>query len=127
MPFETKNKMKKLTIVTLAFCAAMFASCGKTHTAKSTVKDFMSEYFNGDDYSIDYFSELDSTTYVTDTMIEIMRANAEKNGDYKKGIKYAERKGKMLLYIPVTLEKGKEKVKHTFYMTGDATAIVAFK
>jgi len=119
--------MKRISVIPLALCAIIFTSCGKEYKAKSTVKDFISENFIVEDYSIDSYARLDSTTYVTQEMINRMRQEANKNTEFKKGIKYTERKGEKLLYLPVTMKIKDEKVKHTFYLTEDVQEIVAFK
>lgn len=119
--------MKRISTIPVAFCAIILASCGKEHKAKTAVKDFISENFTGESCSIDSYSGLDSTTYVTQEMINRMHQEADKQKGVRKGIKYADRKNKKLLYLPVTLEINKEKVSHTFYLTEDAQEIVAFK
>lgn len=121
------NIKNKVSVLALSLCATLLASCGKQHEAKSTVKGFITENFTGMDYSIDSYADLDSTAYVTAEAIKKMRQNADKNNAYRKGIKYAENNSKQLLYMSVTMEVKKEKVKHTFYLTKDVQEVVAFK
>lgn len=125
--YQKEHKMKKTTIATLALCVAMLFSCGKKHEAKTTVKEFISENIAVDDYSIESYAELDSTTYVTPEMVSRMHQEAAKNKAFKTGIKYADYKKKKLLYLPVKMEINKEKAEHTFYLTEDVREIVAFK
>lgn len=119
--------MKKISILTLTCCALLLASCGKKYEAKSTVKEFISANFTDENYSIEGYTDIDSTVYVTPEAIKLMHQNIAKSNSYKKGIAYAEKKGKQLIYMTVTMEKGNEKVKHTFYLTPNLKDVVAFK
>lgn len=87
----------------------------------------MSENFIGNDYKIIGYADLDSTTYVTPEMLNRMHIKANKDKNFRKGIKYASQKDRKLLYLPVTMEINNEKTKRTFYMTEDVQEIVAFK
>ena len=119
--------MNKISILALACCALLLASCGKKHEAKSTVKEFISANFTDNDYSIESYTDIDSTNYVTPEAIKLMRQNMAQSNAYKKGIAYADKKGKQLMYMTVTMARGNEEVKYTFYLTPDLKEVVAFK
>ena len=76
--------MNKISILALACCALLLASCGKKHEAKSTVKEFISANFTDNDYSIESYTDIDSTNYVTPEAIKLMRQNMAQSNAYKK-------------------------------------------
>ena len=122
--------MKKnvFTSTSAAIVLAITFSCGKDYKAGSTVKSFVRDNFDERVFTDTDYRSLDSTACVTDSMIEVMRKNAGKMRGVSKSIHYANRKDKVLYYIPVRMETdGKEKVTHTFYMNRDLSEIVAFR
>ena len=119
--------MNKISILALACCALLLASCGKKHEAKSTVKEFISANFTDNDYSIESYTDIDSTNYVTPEAIKLMRQNMAQSNAYKKGIAYADKKGKQLMYMTVTMETRNEEANYTFYLKPHLKAVAPLK
>ena len=75
------------------------------------------------------FSEVDSTSHVSDSVIGIMRNDAERSGLFRSDLKYAERtKGQKLHFISVsyTASNGK-RMRHTFYLDKKADNVICIK
>ena len=65
--------MKKIKTITL-FCAAILLSgCGSGNKAKNLVSDFLDVNLKNNDISDVEFSALDSTSLVSDSIINVMR------------------------------------------------------
>ncbi|MBP3511590.1 MAG: hypothetical protein J6K19_06090 [Prevotella sp.] len=112
-----------------AFMLLSVASCGQQHKAESTVKDFMADNMTGDGNPTGMeFSRLDSTKYITDSLIQKMHRDAELSGRYKSGIRYASGKGlKKLMISRVEYMLGKEKHSDTYYLDEELTHVVSVK
>ncbi len=121
--------MKKINTITL-FCAAILLSgCGSGNKAKNLVSDFLDENLKNNDISEIEFSALDSTSLVSDSIINVMRSDIGKSNVFKSGIKYADRtKGQKLYFISVNYKASDgKKMKHTFYMDNKVNEIVCVK
>ena len=92
---------------------------------ESVINDFLEANLQASDYTVS-FSDIDSTRYVSDSIVNIMRAEALKNKMFKKGIKYAG-KSKQYIYTRVTICIGNDTTSHTFYLTPDMNQVVSFK
>ena len=88
-------------------------------------KNFIENNIQADDYTV-MFTKLDSTRHVSDKAIQAMRANAENNGTFKKGIKYGKA-GEQYLYIKTKICLGNDTLDKTFYLEPSLTEVVAFK
>lgn len=117
------NKIK--TIITLVTMTLVLCSCSKQQKAESVINDFLEANLQASDYTVS-FSDIDSTRYVSDSIVNIMRAEALKNKMFKKGIKYAG-KSKQYIYTRVTICIGNDTTSHTFYLTPDMNHVVSFK
>lgn len=110
-----------------AIVALVLFGCGKQHKAESVVKEFMAQYMTVDDYSID-FLKIDSTTHVTDSLINRMKFTAAQNKLFKKGIKYGRNpKSGRYVYLPVRIYIGKDTISQTFYLDTNTSNVIAFK
>lgn len=114
----------KTTIALAAMTMALYG-CGKQHKAESVINDFLAANLQASDYTVS-FSDIDSTRYVSDSIVNIMRAEAAKNIMFKKGIKYAD-KSERYIYTRVTICIGNDTTSHTFYLTPDMSQVVSFK
>lgn len=105
----------------------IMSGCGKQHQAESVVSDFLDNNLKTDDYSAS-FTKIDSTKLVSDSMIGIMRKNAEKNTAFKSGIKYeGKAKQRMYVFTKAIISIGNDTIRQTFYLTPDMTQVVSFK
>ena len=105
------------------------ASCGPKQEAKKTIKEFVDQNVKTEtDYSFSDFGKLDSTRYVTDSLITVMRQNANKNAAFNGAIGYGKRTaGKQLKYLPVKMSVNGSDTTFTFYLTNDLQQVVSFK
>lgn len=119
------NRIIRLSVP--AIVALMLFSCGKQHKAETVVKEFMTQYMTVDDYSVD-FLKIDSTTHVTDSLIDRMKLTATRNNLFKKGVKYGQvpKSGKYV-YLPARIYVGKDTISQTFYLDTSISKVIAFK
>lgn len=112
--------------ISLSFIMLLF-SCGKQQKAESVVKDFLDENLVVSDYSIS-FAGIDSTSYITDSIVGVMKKAASTNRLFKKSIKYGESnvQGKYI-YTRAEIVNGKDTVTQTFYLDKEMTCVIAFK
>ena len=133
-----------LMAVLLFFCVG----CGPQHKARTLVDDFMEANLiqPSDLHSVEY-AKLDSTRFIGDSLIQVMRQAAEQNPHFRQPISYGtapvpskenessnyarERGTKSsnpLLYITrVDYKLGDKECQDTYYLDADLTAVVAFK
>lgn len=112
------------------FCAAiLMTACGSGNKEEKLVSDFLNKNLKENNISQVTFSEVDSTSHVSDSVIGIMRNDAERSGLFRSGLKYAERtKGQKLHFISVsyTASNGK-RMRHTFYLDKKADNVICIK
>ena len=112
------------------FCAAiLMAGCGSGNKEEKLVSDFLNKNLKENNISQVTFSEVDSTSHVSDSVIGIMRNDAERSGLFRSDLKYAERtKGQKLHFISVsyTASNGK-RMRHTFYLDKKADNVICIK
>ena len=108
----------------------LLVSCnGRQHTAENAVAEFMAENLsNAKDRKITNFSRLDSTNKVKDSVIVVLRSNAETSGRYKKGMRYAQPSArKMLFIVRVSYKLGEAECSDTYYLDESLEKVVAVK
>lgn len=107
--------------------ATLLAGCGQEHQAKNLVESFLDNNLKDNHYSIEDCSKLDSTFYVSDNMIKVMRNDAANIGTFKQ-IKYPDRgKTDKLLFIHVKYKLAEKTWEQTFYMDDNLNQVVSFK
>ena len=111
--------MKPLYIL-IGMAVLLFASCGQQHEAKSVVKVFMSEQLHKDVSYLD-FTDVDSTHFFTDSLVQALRQRAP------QGIQYQQWNDRILLHIRAQYLEGNDTCSATFYLDRNATGVVAFK
>jgi hypothetical protein len=112
----------------LPLALLLLVSCGQKQQAKSTVKDFVKANIAADDYSFKDFGKLDSTRYVTDSIIGVMKTRVADDNTFRKEATYGMRTGKeQLKYLPVKMKVADKDTTFTFYLTNDLTKVVAVK
>lgn len=114
------------TFLTLLATALLFASCGQSHTAKSSVKVFIKEQMHLEGYDVLAWSKLDSTFRVTDSALVKMHTLAEQQHTVKPGTKYAPRTNKLFL-ITVRYKLNEDTLMSTFYLDDTASGVVGVK
>ena len=128
-----KNKHVFLFLAA-GFLALASVGCGKRHSAKKLVENFIDEHAQQPSVSITDVGKLDSTDRVDNSTINALQADVKNGGLYKPDTKFRQRPAntKTLLMIRVTLEtkdeKGEKKpYKQTFYLDPELTSVVAVK
>jgi hypothetical protein len=126
-------KTNRKIFVFACLSALLILGCGKQHTAKQLVSDFIEQNTTVVP-SISEVGSLDSALYVTDEAIVRMRQSAGKNGIFKSGIRYGERPQNtstlMMLSVTYTLEGSQhapKEYRQTFYLDPNLTRVVAVK
>ncbi|MGM9702858.1 MAG: hypothetical protein ACI3YZ_04830 [Prevotella sp.] len=108
----------------------LLVSCnGRQHDAENAVAEFMTENLNNaKEMRITKFSRLDSTTKVKDSVLVVLRKNAETSGRYKKGLQYAQPSARKMLYIVrVSYKLGETECSDTYYLDESLAKVVAVK
>ncbi len=106
----------------MALVATLLAGCGQGHEAKGLVKEFMTTQMGVGDYDVVQWGSIDSTFFVSDSMVAVMRQQmaGKVKGDYTKP-------SAKLLYLNVKYAIDKDTVKQTFYFDDKLTGVVALK
>lgn len=108
----------------------LLVSCnGRQHDAENAVAEFMTENLNNaKEMRITKFSRLDSTTKIKDSVLVVLRKNAETSGRYKKGLQYAQPSTRKMLYIVrVSYKLGETECSDTYYLDESLAKVVAVK
>jgi hypothetical protein len=111
----------------------MFISCGKQHNAKKIVSDFLKENIKNAEISDQEFGKVDSTFYLTDSSINVMRTNAKKISYFNTNIHYSDAKTKNpimfvnLKYTLINEQKKEIKCNQTFYLDNKFKGVISFK
>lgn len=105
------------------------ASCTEKQKAKNIVKSFVETNIKaGTDYSIGGFGSIDSTRYVTNDAVSLMKSNAKNKSHFKSNTQYGERLQKeQLKYINATIKVNGKDSTYTFYLSNDLSSVVAIK
>lgn len=117
----------------LLFLLLVFAiiSCGLKYEAKISIKKFLSENLVKH-YSSLSIMKIDTTAYVTDSMLNVMNKTSLAGGDLKKNTRFASKGLRdKLLFVNVRYRQklnGAYEIKRkTFYLSMDGKNIVGIK
>ena len=120
--------MRRLYII-IGIGALLFASCGQQHQAKEVIQEFVDQHA-ADPSARSSISivKFDSTKVLNDSIIRLMRTNADTIQRYQKAIKYAETGTGQKLYVArITYSIDDVKYSDTYYLNDQLTHVVAFK
>lgn len=121
------NIKRALTSLYVVVGFGMIASCGNNRQAKAVVNDFLEENLNTQDYDTEYFSNVDSTFVVSDSVLQKMQTNA-KSLKMFKSLRFAERGNTKKLYIIKTrYHIGADTIRQVFYLNEGQTQVVCVK
>lgn len=104
----------------------IFASCGKTHDAKGQVKEFMKNEMGVTDFDVVAWSNIDSTSHVTDSMLTVMHQKAVDDKIVKGNPAYAKRTQKLGI-ITLSYSVNNDTIQTTFYLSDKQEGIVGVK
>ena len=122
--------MKKTLVAIVALVVAMaFTGCNREKSkAESMVKDFLKENLVENDFKVMNFSRLDSTTFVSDSLFQLMREKGAKDSRFKQPFDFSDdAKTKKLLFIRVKYRIEKDTILQTFYFDDELSRVVSFK
>lgn len=126
--------MKIYRIIPAVLLLLVLAGCSKQHKAKALVSEFLEMYAVNASTSVEKITNLDSTAYINDEVIEQMRTNAKKSGLLKPEVRYGNRpvRSKTLLFTTVTYSiignnNERKEYRQTFYLNPELTEVVAVK
>lgn len=115
----------RLAVVIIIMAA--FASCAGNREAKKVVREFLDTNLKAESYDTEYFSKVDSTFLITDSLVGVMRKNTQACRLFRD-IKYAEGgKTKKLNFIMVRYRIGDKTIRQTFYLDDMTTRVVCLK
>ena len=107
----------------------LFASCGRQHQAKGVIQDFITQHAAApSSHSSISIVKFDSTKVLNDSVIRLMRTNADTIQRYRHPLKYPEDSvGKMLYVARIAYSIGDVEYSDTYYLNEHLTGVVAFK
>lgn len=119
--------MRKL-VFTL-FAALLLTACGKQYQAERAVSRFMSDNMvNPDQVESRQYSDLDSTRYLNDSIVESLRQQARHSDLYRPQPAYDRQPVKRMLYFThVSFKMGDREYRQTYYLSEDLSGVVAFR
>lgn len=121
--------MKRGYVIAMLMAAVFCVGCGAQHDAKRLVSGFLDANLKSADISGVSYGRLDSTFYITDSIVTVLRQQADTMKAFKRGIKYdaAKKPDGKLLYMKVSFKQDNEKQAYTFYLDHSLQQVVAFK
>ncbi len=104
-------------------------SCGQQHKAESVVKGFMERnMLDGKKPSNIVFHDIDSTTYITDSLVSVMRNALKQSDRYSHDITYSSTKmDSYLKVIRVEYKLDGQKYSDSYYLDNEITGVVSLK
>lgn len=107
----------------------LLTACGQQHQAKTVIQEFVDQYVTEPaSRSAVTLVKLDSTKVLNDSLISVMRANADTISRYVKPIHYAEGEvGRKLYVARITYTIYGVEFSDTYYLDELMTRVVAFK
>ena len=107
----------------------LLASCGQQHKAESVVEDFMENNLkDASALQIVEYSDIDSTRYLNDSIINKLRNTAKNSSMYSGRTDFAQRnKDEKLIIIRVRYKINGQDFHDTFYLNKEMTGVIALK
>ena len=119
------SSVARLAVIIITLAA--LASCAGNREAKKVVREFLDTNLKAESYDTEYFSKVDSTFLISDSLVEVMRKNTQACGLFHD-IRYAGgSKTKKLNFIMVRYRIGDKTIKQTFYLDDKTTRVVCLK
>ncbi len=118
-----------LYIIIMCVTILLFASCGPQYDAEDLVENFMEQNMREEmKPSAIRFTDIDSTTFVNDSVIISLRHQARRAQRYRPDVKYApDQPFKKLIVTRVTYRVEDQEYNDTYYLDMDLTRVVAYK
>ena len=121
--------MRKLLLLASLSLALCFTGCTPDGDARKLAEKFLKTNLAENDIKIVSFGKLDSTRFVTDSVVFDLRTAAYKSHLFVDEMKYEEQRvPAKLLYLPVTYRNSEgDTVRQTIYMDEAFSWVVAVK
>lgn len=108
--------------------AAILTGCGQEQNARKVISSFLDENLSDPNFSDITYGKLDSTIYITDSIVQIMHQQADTMRAFKPKAPYMKgRVSEKLLFMTVKFKQKDEKHAYTFYFDHKIQGILAFK
>jgi hypothetical protein len=119
----------KIRHILLSSAMLLLASCGQQHKAESVVEDFMENNLkDASTLQIVEYSDIDSTRYLNDSIINKLRNTAKNSSMYAGRTEFAQRnKDEKLIIIRVRYKINGQDFHDTFYLNKEMTGVIALK
>ena len=119
----------KIRHILLSSAMLLLASCGQQHKAESVVEDFMENNLkDASALQIVEYSDIDSTRYLNDSIINKLRNTAKNSPMYAGRTEFAQRnKDEKLIIIRVRYKINGQDFHDTFYLNKEMTGVIALK
>ncbi|WP_338337383.1 hypothetical protein [Marseilla massiliensis] len=119
----------KIRHILLSSAMLLLASCGQQHKAESVVEDFMENNLkDASALQIVEYSDIDSTRYLNDSIINKLRNTAKNSSMYAGRTEFAQRnKDENLIIIRVRYKINGQDFHDTFYLNKEMTGVIALK
>ncbi|MBM6662244.1 hypothetical protein [Marseilla massiliensis] len=119
----------KIRHILLSSAMLLLASCGQQHKAESVVEDFMENNLkDASALQIVEYSDIDSTRYLNDSIINKLRNTAKNSSMYAGRTEFAQRnKDEKLIIIRVRYKINGQDFHDTFYLNKEMTGVIALK
>lgn len=114
------------TLGLMACCTLLLAACGQAHRNRQVVEDFMTSQMGLSDYDVVEWSEAKPTYFVSDSMMQVMRAQALQAKRVRPGVAYAAQTSPLQM-LRVKYAQGRDTVTQTFYLNRSLDGVVGFK
>ena len=120
--------MKQSLIALMFLSAAILTGCGQERNAKKVISNFLNENLNDPDFSDISYGKLDSTIFITDSIVQIMHQQADTMHAFKPKAPYMKgRVSEKLLFMTVKFKQKGERHAYTFYFDRGVQEVLAFK
>lgn len=128
MPALTNKCRRALTVALMMSMSALsLTSCYDNREAKALVKEFLDNNLKNENYTAEYFSKVDSTFVISDSVLNDIQQKAHASGLFKP-LKFGERgNSRRLNFIKVRYVTGNDTIKQTFYFDEKTTRVVGVK
>lgn len=111
-----------------ALAALLLVGCGESRQARGLVRDFMGRDMGLADAEVLEWSKMDSTFFVTDSVVQVMRVRAAAVGQLRAhGHAAYVAPTPKLHFIHVRYVAGGDTLRQTFYLDAGLTGVVGFK
>ncbi|MCD8210792.1 MAG: hypothetical protein LUC37_04525 [Prevotella sp.] len=115
----------------VAFFAVLFTllvnSCGQRHKAEGVIEEFLKENLETSKYSLNVL-KVDSTHFLSDSILSVMKENARKSEFFKENINYAQKTpSRKYFYARTKMYIQKDTLRLTFYLDSEIKGVLAFK